>query len=894
MKKTLSLVLFIIALTMMLCIGFAVNGGGKDAPVLILEAEHARLEGPASLQDFKVGNIGFCGGNEEGRVIFEDLDLPKDGEYTLKLYYCSGSDDRNFIFYTHYDDVRLECPNTGSFTSVGTILIDLELRKGGDIVVGTDWYGPDLDKIEIYEKGAFDFVDKQYSNPDNAEIKYGELSLKIDKNNGVYSIVRNDKIVVLNAHSETKIDGDIISSDDFEKHEIYNDTEKKTVTVTHSGHSKFSGTLKQEFTFKDDYITARVIVSTNTRSTISTNYISVMSSYKDSLKLDNGVFVKIPFDNDMWVQPKFIREKDLGHTITGYEVAAYYNEKTLEALVCGSLTHDTWKSAVDIYHENGSIMGMSVFAGVSDSQTRDTSLHGYVSGNEVSSPLMFIGVYDDWRDGLVAYGEASAEVVPPKKSVSEVPFGFNSWGSLQSSVNYGDMVAISGFIKDNLQSIWQDETNNTVYINVDSFWDYLADNDPYCNMDLDEALKSFVEVCRKNGQKAGIYFTPFAVWYSGEEELKNTVMVGSDYTYYDAALRRSDGKGLYGMLDGGYALDPTHPGTIARIEDRFNYFISLGFEYLKLDFLTHGALEGEHYLEEITTGMQAYNYGMAKIHEICDGKMFVNLSIAPIFPYQYADGRRISCDAFASIDNTRHVLSYLTACFWQKSIYTYPDPDHIVVLGVDENVARCRVTSGVISGTSFLVGDDLSNIKEGGSDYDRIMSVLGNKDIISVAKLGKMFMPYNVDPDKSCAEIYYYDDGNELYIAVFNFDAARKITLDLNSIAGVGKDLVYGAKELWSGKDIDASSGIIEFSVGNNDAAVFKISKTPSVIETETATPDNTQTETKIPVVDPNKTNTPDYSEDDKSGLIFVVISVSVVCVIAAAFAILAVKRKKN
>ena len=326
-----------------------------------------------------------------------------------------------------------------------------------------------------------------------------------------------------------------------------------------------------------------------------------------------------------------------------------------------------------------------------------------------------------------------------------------------------------------------------------------------------------------------------------------TFMEGSDYTFYDAALRSPSGMSIYGKLNGGYALDPTHPGTIARIENQFNYFIDLGFEYIKLDFTTHGALEGDHYLDEITTGIQAYNYGMAKINEICKGKMFVNLSISPVFPYQYADGRRISCDAFASIDNTKHVLSYVDACFWQRKLYSFPDPDHLVVTGVSENVARARVTSGVISGTSFIIGDNLSAIKKGSADHTRILKMYANKDIIALAKLGAMFKPVSVFRDDG-VQMYVHSQDGSTYLAVFNFGeyAECEYTVDSSDL-----ELV---KELWSGKEYTVSEGNLSFSIGENDAVIFKIqSKTkpeptpdtdatlvPGITNTE---PENTSTD---------------------------------------------------
>jgi len=807
--------LFLTVSLLIVCFACVMAEAKTAEPILVLEAESAELGGHASVHGQKVGNIGLNGGDNEGTVTFRDLAVPEDGTYTLLLHYYSGSDDRTFDIRTDMGEYELACPNTGSFDTVGTIPMDIELQKGGYITIGSYWYGPDLDKIEIYKDGAFDFKDKEYFAPDH--VSFGvDVKLILDKNNGVYSLAKGDSIILENAHAEAKLGELLVSSDDFVTHTVTE--EGGTITFTHEGHPEFSGVMTQTFTLKNGYVLTKTHIESD--EDISTNYIAPFSVYQNSVKVDGGAFLQIPFDNDAWVEPKFIGADALAHTTKSYEVAAYFNESTGAGIVLGSVEHDLWKTGIDIYAQESDIMGLLLFCGASDSNTRDSAPHGFVSGKTVSSALTFIGCFDDWRDGMTAYGKANTDVVPAKKSdVKDVPFGFNSWGSLQSGVSYRDMVAVANYIEKHLQPVWGKD-GATVYVNIDSFWDHLSKNDPTCNMTLDEALAAFVKVCHDNNQKAGIYYTPFATWISSEDDLRNTKMEGSDYSYYDAALRKADGS-LYGKLDGGWALDATHPATLARIEDRMNYFINLGFSYVKLDFLTHGALEGEHYDDSVQTGMQAYNLAMAKIHEVCNGKMFVNLSIAPIFPYQYADGRRISCDAFGTLDRTQHVLSYLTACFFEKELYAYPDPDHLVVLGSAEGVARARVTSGVISGTSFLVGDNLANISEGSAEHQMILKMYANADVVSVAKLGKAFLPLSMESGRRCADLYYYMEDGCLYLAIFNFSGMTDhVNLDLSALLGTN---AATATELWSGADASFSDGKLTYSLAAEDAALFKI-----------------------------------------------------------------------
>ncbi|MBE6638643.1 MAG: hypothetical protein E7616_04205 [Ruminococcaceae bacterium] len=893
--KKLSLVLSICLL--ILCFVGITAEARAATPLLVLEAEQGELSGLASISGQKVGNIGMNGNSYDSTVTFRGLNLPEDGTYTIQLHYYSGSDDRNFDMYTDLGKFHLECPNTGSFDTVGTILTEINLKKGGYLTLGSDWYGPDLDKIEVYRTDAFAFEDRVYQNADT--VSFGtETKLILDKNNGVYSVAKGENTLLVNAHAETEIGGTLIASDDFRTHTVSQSGD--TVTFTHDNHPTFKGMMTQTFTLKGEYILSKVEIASATEQ--KTNYIAPIATYRHSLTVENGVFLQIPFDNDAWVEPKFISIHDMGYVTKGYEVAAFYDDATSAGIIFGSVEHDIWKTGIHMHAENSEVMGLTVFGGIADAGTRDSSSHGMVSGTTISSPLTFIGCYDDWKDGMNAYAKANTDIAPAKESTSKVPFGFNSWGVLQSTVKYSDMVAVSNYIKEYLQPAWG-EDGFAVYVNIDSYWDYIASNDATCNMSLDEALAAFVATCQKNGQQAGIYFTPFAVWYT-DEELKNTQMEGSDYTFYEAALRKSDGS-LYGRLDGGVALDATHPGTIDRIENRINYFISLGFSYLKLDFLTHGALEGVHYDESVETGLQAYNRSMAKIHALCNGKMFVNLSIAPIFPYQYADGRRVSCDAFAALDNTQHVLSYLTACFWEKELYQYPDPDHLLVWGSPESVARSRVTSGVICGTSFLIGDNLANITVDSEKHQRILQMFGNKEIVSVAKLGRAFTPLYAGPNMRCADTYYCIEGDYLYVAAFNFDGyTRTLSLDLSALSDKVSDT---ASELWSQIGFALENKTLNYSLRPDDAAVFRVylgegddpnllpdkPETPETPETpeNPETPDDTQKDPENP--GDNKPSDKDQTESSASSFIIMAVAAVVLAAIAAGVVILIAKKKK-
>ena len=183
-------------------------------------------------------------------------------------------------------------------------------------------------------------------------------------------------------------------------------------------------------------------------------------------------------------------------------------------------------------------------------------------------------------------------------------------------------------------------------------------------------------------------------------------MAGTDYKLKDLFLYAN---GQKQTLDGGTALDPTHPGTRKLIADAIARFKQAGFKYVKADFLTQGALEADkHFDPRVTTGLQAYNEGMKFVSETMGDDMYLNLSISPLFPAQYADSRRIACDTFGDIGKIAYTLNSLTYGWWLSGVYDFNDADHVVLDGYSEGENRARATSSVITGI-FISGDDFSH-----------------------------------------------------------------------------------------------------------------------------------------------------------------------------------------
>jgi hypothetical protein len=541
---------------------------------------------------------------------------------------------------------------------------------------------------------------------------------------------------------------------------------------------------------------------------LSTNWISpvVMSTTGG---VDIGAYgdprvLWIPYDNDAWVSYNALPIASSG---TSFEAAAFYDNVTRNGIVVGSVTHDTWKTGIYYSGANNKLNALNVFGGASDhTWTRDVLPHGKVRGNVIASPVMFVGYAPDWRDLMEELADANAAVSPRLPWSGGVPFGWNSWGKLQTQLSYDKAIGVSDFIKDNLQGAGF-SSDGTAYINLDSYWDNLSS----------AQLDSFVARCKANGQKAGIYWTPFVDW--GKSAARQ--VEGTSYKYSDIWLRDASGNPI--ELDGAYAIDPTHPGTKGRIDTFIDGFKAHGFAYVKLDFLTHGALESTTRFDpNVQTGVQAYNQGMKYVVDRIAGTMFISASIAPLFPYGYAHARRIACDTYGAAVgplSTQYEMNSASYGWWMNGrLYRYNDPDGMVFEGFTASDNMTRLVSGAVTGTVFLNGDDLTRAPA----QALARAYLTNARINDVARLGKAFRPVEGNTGTNPSDVLVLHDGATYYIAVFNFGASAVTRpVDL-ARAGLSAATSYSVTDLWSGATSTAT-GTLNVSLDAGFARIFAL-----------------------------------------------------------------------
>ena len=519
--------------------------------------------------------------------------------------------------------------------------------------------------------------------------------------------------------------------------------------------------------------------------------------------------------------------------------------------MAGSIDHDTWKSAIKVKGKDGNkLTKFHCHSGYTSSSTRDSRSHGKIGGKEIASARFFIGLFDDWREGLDTYASANALVAPPAEWTKGNPMGWNSWGVMQTVVNYDGVYETARFIKDSLYRYGFHDNEGKTVISLDSYAEdnisgenikklgtKIFSNSPYTENGVKQP---------GTNQTLGHYYGPFIIWeWTLDDKVEGTGANGiPEYYWQDAALK-VNGNIYKVSSNGGYATDPTHPAVKANIEYTLKQWNEWGVKYVKADFLNNGIIEGDSwYNPEITTGVQAYNYGMKILLETAKlYNMYIVESISPIFPYQYAHGRRVSCDRFSEIAESEYVLNAISYGWWTDKLYAVNDPDHLVMCkqnnGARETMGenRARATSGMVTG-AYIFGDNFSlkGLKNGSKpgyaaqSRKRAYEIMGNADINEYVRNNTgSFRPldgHKPSDGQQAESIFVRDTEKYFYLAVFNYSttAAKSGKVNFKRM-GIDPESIESIKELWLNETVTYDNSAISYNVPAKDVRVFRIAK---------------------------------------------------------------------
>ena len=518
----------------------------------------------------------------------------------------------------------------------------------------------------------------------------------------------------------------------------------------------------------------------------------------------------VPFDNDNWLRYEAL---PMHAGQTSYEYTMLLDEDSREGLLFGALDFEDWKNG--IINNAQSNRTLNCVSGVADLGSHDVCPHGTLIGKSVESSRFIVLYGPDYRDLLEQYGDILASIREPIRWKGGNPFGFNAFAGLAHKMSNEVFDRTGDFLYRELMPRGF-QNDGTTYLNLDGGWQMLP---------AEERMRSKTER-EARGQHNGIYDGPFSCRPWGPKGFDAELPELPGHTYAEILLRDARGEPLP-PVDDLYAFDVTHPVWRAYTKAKFEQWKPLGYDYLKLDFLTHGCMEGVHYDRSVRTGRQAIHQGYRYLMELIDeefyGKpLFLSISIAPLFPYGYAHARRSSCDAFGTNDYIEYVLNALTYSWWQnRRLYDFNDADHLVLhrsfnmkRDSTEGEAKARYTTGVISGGLMLLSDDYDDP----AAQAKAIRYAGNPEVNALARSRVAFRPVDFH-FSSASHAFTAEVDGASYLALFSWQPHREcIEVDLRR-AGL-KNGVY--RDLWTGDAIEITHGTLIWEPEGCDALLLK------------------------------------------------------------------------
>lgn len=532
----------------------------------------------------------------------------------------------------------------------------------------------------------------------------------------------------------------------------------------------------------------------------------------NTLKLWNSLWTQmllVPYDNDMWLR---YEATPLRAGRKSYDLTVLFSEESKEGLLIGALDFDDWKNGIVCSAYDAKCL--EARCGMADEGTHDREPHGTLIGKEVASSRFCILYGEDYRDLLEEFGELISTLKQPMSWEEGVPFGFNSWAGLSTSLNEKDFRASGEFLREKLIPNSY-ENKGLTYMNMDAFWHTMTN----------ETLQDMKEEIHAAGQKAGIYDVPFCFF---GQDIHAQIAGVPGHTYEEILLEDALGN-ILPRVDGGIPMDVTHPIWKQYMEYKAKRYVDGGYDYLKTDFLSHGGMEGVHYDKSVRTGRQALKAGYEFMNALYDPKkigreFFLSLSIAPLFPCGNGHARRFSCDAFGTNEDVEYVLNAQTWSWWQNGkLYAFNDPDHICLersfcmdRSSTEGEAKARYTAAAIAGSVMMLSDDYKNelAKERAIRYatnPKVNKIAASRVSFRPVGSGGVFASYG----------YYATIEDKKYAAIFHWADQKDVVKIKLSDLDCPQDACF--EEVWSGKQWQCAGEELVWEVAGCDALLLEL-----------------------------------------------------------------------
>ena len=334
--------------------------------------------------------------------------------------------------------------------------------------------------------------------------------------------------------------------------------------------------------------------------------------------------------------------------------------------------------------------------------------------------LFDYSLFDNNEEGL----NGLYELYPYK--YSEKIFGYTSWYNYYQNIN-------EEIILRDLEGL--DSRFNLFQID-DGYETFVGD---WLDIDKNKFPNGFEAIVKKiheKGYKAGIWLAPFVA----EEKSKL-------FREHKELFKRDKKNNLVkagGNWSGFYLLDMDNKDTLAYIEKCLRYYIDLGFDFFKLDFLYAVTLPRYYDKTKAMATEKAYKF----VRDILENKLILGCGAIPSTSSSYFDYLRVGPDVSLKFDDVwfmrfAHRERISTKVTLQNTIYRsifnkhlfYNDPD--VFLLRDENIElnnkqkEALLTINALFGSVLMTSDNIATYNDKTKEIleDALMLFKDAKDI---------------------------------------------------------------------------------------------------------------------------------------------------------------------
>jgi len=400
------------------------------------------------------------------------------------------------------------------------------------------------------------------------------------------------------------------------------------------------------------------------------------------------------------------------------------------------------------------------------------------AGGRLASETLLIEPSGDGLGSMRRYGEAlgrgSAAVKWP-----EPVAGWCSWYYYFHGISESEVIANLDVISLRRRELPFE------YVQIDDGYqagigDWLTANEKF-----PQGMGWLADQIHEKGFKAGLWLAPFLL---GEKS-----QMWKDHP--DWAVQYQPGTPMIAMLNWEqrcYALDLTRPDVIEWLGTVFRtIFDEWGYDYVKIDFIYAGAVDGIRYDPNVTRA-QAYRRGIEVVRKVAGERFILGCGqpigpsigvvngarigpdVAPFWHPKVRSDERDDMSSVSTLNALRNVLSR----WWMHGPLWLNDPDCLMVresettLTLDE--MRTLATIIALSGGMVLNSDNLSELSD---ERREVISML-------LPVYGKSAVPLDLFAANGMPRLFELDCGSHQMLGVFNWEEqSAQVTVPLPEAA---------------------------------------------------------------------------------------------------------------